>query len=285
MMVSDEERAILRKVALEAAARGVVAQLAAAMAALRVIKDADEVRRLREAGTITGGALSEAMAACRPGMKEYELETIIEAGFHRRGAERLGFPTIVGSGPNSTVLHYDLNRRAMEAGDLVVLDVGAEYGYYTADVTRTLPVSGSFTPRQRALYELVLGAQLAAIDSIRPGAPFAALERVSRAYMRAHSGTLCGAQTCDRFFVHGISHWLGMDVHDVGSYATTLQPGMVLTVEPGIYISGESLGVRIEDDVLVTPDGHVVLTRDAPKDPADIERLMQSARSRRADMP
>jgi Xaa-Pro aminopeptidase len=159
----------------------------------------------------------------------------------------------------------------MRSGDLVVMDVGAEFGYYTADVTRTIPVSGRFTPRQQAIYNLVLGAQQAAIDSVRPGGNLAALERIARTYMREHSGDLCRPGPCNRYFTHALSHWLGMDVHDVGSLTARFEPGMVLTVEPGIYIPGESLGIRIEDDVLVTAQGHEVLSEAAPRSVAAIE--------------
>jgi Xaa-Pro aminopeptidase len=253
-----------------------LSDLAAETAALRLVKDADEIARLRRAIEITTEAQREAGKTVKPGMHEYEAEALIEYTFRRRGAERVGFPSIVGSGPNSTLLHYDKNRRRMEAGDLVVVDIGAEYGYYSADVTRTLPVSGKFTDRQRAIYELVLATQQAAIDSVRPGTDLRTLERIARSYMRAHSGSLCGSATCDRYFVHGLSHWLGMDVHDVGRLTTPLRPGMVLTVEPGIYLPKEHLGVRIEDDVLVTPTGHEVLSAAAPKRPEELEAQMQA---------
>ncbi len=248
------------------------------LAALRLVKDADELRRLRRAIEITTEAVREGMRAAAPGMWEYELEAIIEYTFRRRGAERVGFPSIVGSGPNSTVLHYDKNRRQMQDGDLVVTDVGAEFGYYTADVTRTYPVSGRFTDRQRALYELVLGAQQAAIDAVRPGVTVRELTRIAREYMKQNSGDLCGPVTCDRYFIHGLSHWLGMDVHDVGDYSTPLAPGMVLTIEPGIYIPEEELGIRIEDDILVTETGYEILSASAPRRPEEIEALMAEGR-------
>lgn len=250
----------------------------ALVAGLRLVKDAEELRRLRLAIDITGEALVEAMRAIRPGMYEYEIEAVIEQGFRKRGAERVGFPSIVGSGPNSTVLHYDKSRRRTEAGELVVMDVGAEYGYYTADVTRTVPVNGTFTPRQRELYNLVLATQQAAMDSVRPGITVRDLNRIARAYMKANSGTLCGEAPCDRHFVHGLSHWLGMDVHDVGAYGMPLQAGMVLTVEPGIYIPAENTGIRIEDDVLVTATGHELLSGRAPRAASEIEKVMRSRR-------
>jgi len=244
------------------------------IARLRQIKDADELTRLRRAVTITGEALAEAMRQARPGMREYELEAVIESGFRRRGAERVGFPSIVGSGPNGTVLHYDENRRETRPGELVVMDVGAEFGYYTADVTRTIPISGKFDDRQRRLYELVLGAQQAAFDSVRPGTDLLTLDRIAREYMRRHSGRLCGDSGCDRYFVHGLSHWLGMNVHDVGAYTRRLEPGMVLTVEPGIYLPAESIGIRIEDDVLVTDRGAEVLSSGVPRTVEEVERTM-----------
>ncbi len=248
------------------------------LASLRLVKDAEEMRRLERAIELTVDAHRAAARALEPGMWEYELEAIIEFTFRAGGAERVGFPSIVGSGPNSTVLHYDRSRRRMEAGDLVVVDIGAEWGYYSADVTRTYPVSGTFTARQRAIYDLVLGAQEAALAKVRPGVTIAQLYAAARGHMEANSGDLCGAESCARFFVHGLSHWLGMDVHDVGSYDEPLRPGMVLTVEPGIYIPEESLGVRIEDDVLVTETGYELLSDGAPRRAEDVERLMRESR-------
>ena len=245
---------------------------------LRLVKDADEVARLRTAVDISGLGHIAAMQAARPGMWEYEIEAVAEAAFRRNGADRVGYPSIVGSGPNSTTLHYDVSRRQTKDGDLVVLDAGAEWGQYTADVTRTFPVNGRFTPRQKAIYDLVLATQRAAFDSTRPGATIGQLNRVARDYMRAHSGTLCGDQTCDAYFIHGLSHWLGMDVHDVGDYSTPLKPGVVLTIEPGIYLTQENLGVRIEDDVLVTATGAEWLSGRAPKTTDEIERLMRARR-------
>ncbi len=242
---------------------------------LRLVKDADEIVRMRKAVDISGLGHVAAMQAAHPGMWEYEIEAALEAAFRRNGADRVGYPAIVGSGPNSTTLHYDVNRRQTRDGDLVVVDAGAEWGQYTADVTRTFPVNGKFTPRQKAIYDLVLATQQAAFDSIRPGTTIAQLNRVARDYMRAHSGTLCGAETCDPYFIHGLSHWLGMDVHDVGDYATPLKAGMILTIEPGIYLAPEGLGVRIEDDVLVTATGAEWLSARAPKTTAEIERLMK----------
>jgi Xaa-Pro aminopeptidase len=242
---------------------------------LRMIKDEDEMRRLRRAIEITMEAQREAWRLVQPGMDEYEIEAAIEYVFRSEGAERVGFPSIVGSGPNTTTLHYDKNRRRTEAGDLLLTDIGAEFGYYTADVTRTAPVSGTFTPRQRAMYELVLGASEAGLAAVRPGSNIGAAHAAAVRYMDANSGTLCGSQSCSVYFIHGLSHWLGMDVHDVGGMMTPFRPGMVLTVEPGIYIEEEGLGIRIEDDVLVTATGHELLTAGLPRKPDEIEALMR----------
>lgn len=252
----------------------VIKDLRPEIAALRVVKDAEEIRRMRLSINATLDAQHDATAALKPGMWEYQLEAIIEAAFRRAGAERVGFPSIVGSGPNSTTLHYDKNRRQMQSGDLVVVDIGAEFGYYSADVTRTYPVNGHFTARQRAVYDLVRATQQAAIDSVRPGMTIGRLNEISRTYMKEHSGQVCGGEDCNKYFIHGLSHWLGMDVHDVGAYSSPFVPGMVLTVEPGIYLPAESLGVRIEDDVLVTATGHEVLSAGATSDPVEIERAM-----------
>lgn len=250
----------------------------ALVAQLRLVKDPEEIRRMRAAIDLTAESLVDAMGVIKPGMTEYQVEGLIENGFRSRGAERLGFPSIVGSGPNSTTLHYDKNRRTIAAGDLVVMDVGGEYGYYSADVTRTVPSSGKFTPRQRQIYDLVLATQQMGIDSVRPGMTVGRLNQITREYMKAHSGSLCGTTTCDTYYIHGLSHWLGMDVHDVGDYTTPLAAGMVLTVEPGIYIPDEQLGVRIEDDVLVTATGHELLSGKAPRSPDEIEKAMKAGK-------
>ena len=248
---------------------------------MRLVKDDEELARLRLAVNITVQGHVAAMRAGRPGAFEYEIEAAFEGEVRRQGADRLGYPTIVGSGPNGTTLHYDANRRRAQDGELVVVDAGAEYGQYTADVTRTWPVSGKFTSRQKAIYNLVLGSQQAAFDAVRPGVKMATLDSISRAYMREHSGSVCGETTCDNFYIHGLGHWIGMDVHDVGDYTTPLAPGMVLTLEPGIYLPDEALGVRIEDDVVVTTAGGEWLSAGAPRSIDDVERVMREARAPR----
>ena len=242
---------------------------------MRVAKDPAELARLRRAIDITNQAQRAAMRALAPGMWEYQLEATVEYTFRNLGADRVGFPSIIGSGPNSTTFHYDLSRRQMQAGDLVVVDIGAEYGQYTADVTRTMPVSGKFSARQKAIYDLVLATQQAAIDSIRPGVSIRDLNRIARAWLRSHSGTACGQTSCDEYFSHGLSHHLGMRVHDVGDVGSPLAAGAVITIEPGIYLPAENLGVRIEDDILVTGGGYEVLSSGAPRTAADIEAVMR----------
>lgn len=244
---------------------------------MRAVKDADEIARLRTAVNISVAGHIAAMRAARPGMYEYEIEAVLEEGFRRNGADRVGYPSIVGSGPNTTTLHYDVNRRRTRDGDLVLIDAAAEWGQYTADVTRTFPVNGRFTPRQKAIYDLVLGAQQAAFDSVRPGMTMRQLDAIARRYMREHSGTRCGDKTCDdrEYFNHGLGHPIGMDVHDVG-FGRPFQPGTVITLEPGIYLTAEGLGVRIEDDVLVTATGAEWLSAGAPRTTDAIERLMRS---------
>jgi Xaa-Pro aminopeptidase len=250
------------------------------LGALRLVKDSSEVARLRRAVEISLEGHLAAMRVARPGAWEYELEAAAEYEFRRLGAERVGYPSIVGAGVNGTILHYDESRARLEEGQLVVMDMGAEFGYYTADITRTIPVSGRFTERQRAIYNLALEAQQAAIDAVRPGVTMAQLNEIARRTMRERSGDLCGRQTCDAYFIHGLGHWIGMDVHDVGGYSRPLAPGMVLTIEPGIYLPEEKLGVRIEDNLLVTPDGHELLSARLPRTAADIERYMETARGR-----
>ncbi len=247
------------------------------LADLRVIKDADEIRRLRRAGEISAAGHVAAIRAARPGAWEYELEAAAEYEFRRLGAERLGYPSIVGAGINSTVLHYDDSRAQLKSGDLIVMDMAAEYGYYSADVTRTIPADGTFTPKQRAVYDLVLGAQQAALDSLQPGITLARLEAIARQFIRDRSGNTCGSRTCDAYFIHGLGHYIGMDVHDVGRYDVPLAPGMVLTIEPGIYLPEEGLGVRIEDDVVVTATGFELLSAGVPRTAEAIEALMRKS--------
>ena len=234
--------------------------------ALRQVKDDQELALLQRACDITAAALTEAIRSVEPGQFEYEVGAVIEYLFRRYGAQRPGFASIVGSGPNSCVLHYSQSARRFGAGELIVMDVGAELHGYTADVTRTVPTSGKFSPRQREIYELVLKAQAAGIKACQPGARVSDVDRAARKVI-ADAGY--GA-----YFLHGTSHWLGLDVHDVGAYNRALVPGMVLTVEPGIYLADEDLGIRIEDDILVTKGGPRVLSAGVPRDPDALEKLL-----------
>ena len=266
---------------------------------MRLYKSTAEVQRMRHAAKITAAAHVQLMQTCRPGMHEYELEAEFIHECATRGARFQAYPSIVGGGGNACVLHYVDNRDELADGDLVLVDAGCEYGYYASDITRTFPVNGRFNPAQRAIYELVLAAQEAAIAKVKPGNhwndPHDAAVRVitkglvDLGLLKGTVPRLVKEQAYNRFYMHRTGHWLGMDVHDVGDYKVDgawreLEPGMTLTVEPGIYIPAGmrgvpkkfwNTGIRIEDDVLVTTDGHEVLTRDAPKAVAEIEALME----------
>lgn len=265
---------------------------------MRLIKTPDELDLLRRAINITCQGHLAAIEAVRPGAHEYEIEAVIGYVFRKNASPRCGYATIVGSGANSTVLHYTVNNRRIEQGDLVLIDAGAEFGYYTGDVTRTLPAGGRFTDDQAVLYQLVLDAQLAAIEAIKPGATF--IEPHDRAVRVLTEGLLrlgllegevdklIAESVFKKFFMHRTSHWLGMDVHDAGPYKVAdewrkLAPGMVMTVEPGLYIAEDAegvddryrgIGIRIEDDVLVTEQGCEVLSAPVPKTIAEIEGAM-----------
>jgi Xaa-Pro aminopeptidase len=268
---------------------------------LRMRKDEEEIRLIRRAAQITVEGFREAMAGCRAGIGEWEVESTLEAAFRRRGATGPAFPTIVGSGPNGCVLHYSENTRTLQEGELVLVDGGAEADLYAGDVSRTFPSEGSFTPDQRALYEVVLAAHQGAISKVRPGNTVAqvheaALQRLTGGLVEL--GVLSGdveglirTKAYEPYFPHQTSHWLGLDVHDVGDYAEKgfsqlLEPGMVLTVEPGLYFSpGQNhpstpfsgMGIRIEDDLLVTADGWENLTESLPVTPEGVEALVNSA--------
>ncbi|HWQ36976.1 MAG TPA: Xaa-Pro peptidase family protein [Blastocatellia bacterium] len=247
---------------------------------LRMTKSEAEIALLQKAVDATGAAQTGVARTLRPGVFEYDLEAEILAAFLRNGAERASFPAIIGSGLNSTILHYDRNRKRIEDGDLVVVDIGAEYSYYAADITRTWPAAGRFTPRQREIYELVLAAQQKMAEMVKPGKTYlGALTDATRDFFRSSRlrarDEQGNEQTMDYFFIHSTGHYLGMDVHDVGDYGRPLHPGDVFTIEPGIYIPGERLGVRIEDDYLVTADGVRKLSAAIPSAPDEIERVMK----------
>nr|WP_317932579.1 Xaa-Pro aminopeptidase [Halioxenophilus sp. WMMB6] len=265
---------------------------------MRLFKSAAEVKLMRTAGQIAADAHVRAMRAAKPGLYEYQLQAEIEHEFARQGARFPAYATIVGSGANGCILHYIENESRLEKGDLVLIDAGCEYQMYAADITRTFPASGKFTDAQRRIYDLVLASQLAAIAEIKPGnhwdAPHAAAVRVLTQGL-VELGILTGdvEQLIEEggyreFYMHRTGHWLGIDVHDVGDYKVAgnwriLEPGMYMTVEPGLYISPDNtevaeqwrgIGIRIEDDVLVTAEGCEVLTGGVPKTADAIEALM-----------
>lgn len=236
--------------------------------AMRQAKDMQEIELTRRAISNTRAGLSEGMKQVKPGMTEFELRTIIETAFHEAGSRRLAFGSIVGSGPNSCVLHYrgEHDHRVMGEGELVLCDVGAEVENYAADITRTFPVSGTFSPRQREVYDVVLRAADEAIAATRPGVTFAELNDIARKVIEDAGFT--------DDLKHGLGHFLGLYVHDAGNYHLPLTPGTIITIEPGIYLPDENIGIRIEDDVLVTEGGYEILSRDLPRTADEVEAFM-----------
>ncbi|RKZ35756.1 MAG: Xaa-Pro aminopeptidase [Gammaproteobacteria bacterium] len=265
---------------------------------MRLYKSKAEVRAMRKAVEITERAHRRAMSVCKPGLREYQIEAELRHEFMQGGSREPACPPIVAAGPNACVLHYTENSDVLRDGDLLLIDAGAEYGYYAADVSRTFPVNGRFSDAQRAIYELVLEAQSAAIAQVKPGnhwndpheAAVRTLTRglVSLGLLKGQLARLLKKEAYKPFFMHRTGHWIGMDVHDVGEYKVgnewrVLEPGMVMTVEPGLYISKGTkgvhkrwwnIGVRIEDDVLVTKNGCEVLSEATPKTVDAIEALM-----------
>jgi Xaa-Pro aminopeptidase len=254
--------------------------------AARQIKSLGEIGFLRQAIDLSLDSHLAAMKMMRPGLWEYQVAAKMVEVHAIGGSESEGYAPIVGAGPNSTALHYDKLDRKIQDGDIVVLDVGAQYSGYSADITRTLPASGKFTPRQREIYEVVLGAQNAVFAALKPGMNMClkgdkSLYRISYDYINSHGKDLHG-QSLGRYYIHGLGHNIGLDVHDPGGSCQPLRPGQVVTVEPGIYIPEENLGVRIEDDVLITDTGFRFLSEKLPRDPAEIERLMAEGAKQRA---
>ncbi|HXG66685.1 MAG TPA: aminopeptidase P N-terminal domain-containing protein [Blastocatellia bacterium] len=269
---------------------------------MRLIKSGEDLQLLRRAVDITCEGHLEAMRAIRPGAYEYEIEAILRYVFRRHGSPRPGYQPIVASGANATTLHYTTNNRRIEDGDLVLIDAGTEFGYYTGDVTRTTPANGRFTREQATIYQIVLDAQTDAINAIKPGATFnephdRAVRVLTEGLVRL--GLLEGdveaiikEEKHKKFYMHSTSHWLGMDVHDAGPYKVAdewrkLEPGMVMTVEPGIYIAEDAegvdpryrgIGIRIEDDVLVTAEGYEVLSASVPKGIEEVERFIRAGK-------
>ncbi len=272
---------------------------------MRLFKSAAEIKLMKRSAEIAAGAHRRAMEKCAPGMYEYQLEAEFQHEFIRHGARYPAYPPIIGGGRNGCILHYRENDSLLKNGELVLIDAGCEFQHYASDITRTFPVNGRFNKEQQALYELVLASQLAAIEQVKPGNHWNAPHEIVVDVLTqglVDLGLLAGdvkelkeKESYRRFFMHRTGHWIGMDVHDVGDYKVdgewrVQEPGMVMTVEPGLYISPDddsvdakwrSIGIRIEDDVAVTKNGHDVMTTDAPKTVADIEAAMaEGARTR-----
>ena len=265
---------------------------------MRLIKTAAELKLMRKAGEISARAHCRAMKVAKPGIFEYQLQAEIEHEFIHSGASAPAYTSIVGGGANGCILHYVENRKKINNGDLVLIDAGCEFENYAADITRTFPINGKFSPEQAAIYDIVLDAQLQAIAALKPGAPYSgandATVRVITQGLRdlgilqGDVSELIEHESYKEFYMHSSGHWLGMDVHDVGDYKIDNQwrvyePGMVVTVEPGIYISPDNklvaekwrgLAVRIEDDIAITKTGYEDLTSTVPKTRHDIESLM-----------
>jgi len=255
--------------------------------ALRQIKSPGEIAFLKQAIDLSLDSQFEAMRMMRPGLYEYQIAAKMVEIHAMGGSEAEGYAPIVGAGPNSTTLHYDKLSRKIEDGDIVVLDVGAQYSGYSADITRTIPANGKFTPRQREIYDVVLGAQNAALAALRPGTYFyckakdGGIFKIAYDYINTHGKDLHGKRL-GQYFIHGLGHHIGLDVHDPSDYCRAFEPGMVVTVEPGIYIPEENLGVRIEDDVLITETGYKLLSERLPRDPQEIEKIMAEGAAQRA---
>ncbi len=251
------------------------------IAELRRFKSEEEVRAIRKAIAITSDGLKSLWKNARPGMKEHQLEAFFNFELKMAGVKDFAFPSIVASGPNGTILHYVENDREVQDGELVLLDLGAQYGYYSADISRTFPANGKFSARQKELYEIVLKAQAAVIEAIKPGFPMKELNEITKKVLTEELmriGLIKEDSELANYYYHGVSHYLGLDTHDVGVYDGELQPGMVITVEPGLYVAQEQIEIRIEDDVLVTKDGAEVLSSAIPKQVADIEAIMATGK-------
>ncbi len=257
----------------------------AQIGAMRQIKSPGEIAFLKQAIELSLDAHLAAMRMMRPGVYEYQVAAKMVEVHALGGSEAEGYAPIVGAGPNSTALHYDRLSRKIEDGDIVVLDVAAQFSGYSADITRTLPANGKFTPRQLQIYNIVLGAQNAALAALKPGMDFCqkggkSVHKISYDYINSHGKDGHG-KSLGQYYIHGLGHNIGLNVHDPGESCKPLEAGMVVTVEPGIYIPEENLGVRIEDDVLITESGHQLLSERLPRDPGEIEKIMAEAARQR----
>jgi Xaa-Pro aminopeptidase len=282
------EKAVVDWLAV-AAPRARLKDIRAQIGALRQIKSPGEIAFLKQAIDLSIDSHLEAMKMMRPSRYEYQIAAKMVEIHAWGGSEAEGYAPIVGAGPNSTVLHYDKLSRKIDDGDIVVLDVAAQFSGYSADITRTLPASGKFTARQREIYEIVLGAQNAALAALKPGMDFCgkgnkSVYKLAYNYINSHGRDLHG-KSLGPYFIHGLGHHIGLNVHDPGEDCAPFQPGMVITIEPGIYIPEENLGVRIEDDFLITETDYKFLTERLPRDPDEIEKIMADAATERARLP
>ena len=247
---------------------------------LRVIKADKEVERVKKAIDITHIGLDNILKMLKPGVLEYQLEATFAYHIRMNGAERCSFETIAASGGDGVILHYVENSKPVQEGDLVLLDLGAQYNQYAADISRTYPANGKFTDRQKQIYNIVLKAQQSVIEAMKPGIPYEDLNKICQKTLTAELkaiGLIKEDSELSKYYYHGVSHYLGLDVHDIGSRNGLLKPGMILTVEPGLYIADENIGIRIEDDVLITETGSDVLSKAIPKTVEAIEALMEKA--------
>lgn len=251
--------------------------LHAACVPLREVKDEEEIDRVRRAVDITRQALTHVMRVVRPGMTEYQAQAEFEYTCHYLGAEKMAFPTISAGGLNGCMMHYETNRDPIAEGSLLLMDLGAKYGNYCSDITRTFPANGKYSPRQRQIYDLVLKANREVAACARPGLTLKDLndrckQVLSEGLMQL--GLIEKPEEVGRYYMHSVSHSIGIDVHDCCFAGDVLQPGWIVSDEPGLYIDEESIGIRIEDDLLITENGCEVLSRDIPRDPDEIEALM-----------
>jgi Xaa-Pro aminopeptidase len=268
---------------------------------LRLFKSAGEIKLMEQAAKISAEGHKRAMACCKPGIREYEMEAELLYAFTRNGSRAPAYNSIVASGENACILHYNTNNAEVKEGDLILIDAGCEFEYYASDITRTFPASGKFSAEQKAIYEIVLAAQNAAIEAVAPGTAWDEPHNVSvkvitqglvkLGLLKGRVSQLIKEEAYRDFYMHRVGHWIGMDVHDVGDYKIDdhwrlLEPGMVTTIEPGIYISPDNksvekrwrgIGVRIEDDILVTKQGNRILSKGIPKTVEEIESYMSSA--------
>lgn len=247
------------------------------LSALRTIKSTYEISQIKKAVELTHKGLDAILHFLKPGVYEYQIEATFAHAIRMNGADGNSFPTIAASGEDAVILHYVENNKQVEEGKLVLIDLGAQYHQYAADITRTYPVSGRFSERQKTLYNIVLKAQEAVIAAIKPGALLEDLNKICQASLTEdlmHIGLINEESELGKYYYHGVTHHLGLDVHDIGPRSGEIKPGMVLTVEPGLYIQEEGIGIRIEEDVLVTESGNEVLSAAIPKTVEEIESLM-----------